>query len=123
MNYGVVHNYLLFHEHTKGMLGEGVKRSVCFYYMYTGIRLRTNVETSRMLTVLYVHVLVVTAEKNKASYLHKTLSRKSKVVHRTPTKHYQKFVNVFVFVSSGKRGQMMQCLMHSECGRATQKQN
>ena len=42
--------------------------------------------------------------KHKASYLHKTLSRIGKAVHKTPTKDYQKFVNVFIFVSSGKRG-------------------
>ena len=68
--------------------------------MYTRVRLRTEVETSRMRTVFFV--LVVMAESQ--SDLHKTLSRKGKAVHRTPTNDYQKFVNVFVFVSSGKRG-------------------
>ena len=53
-----------------------------------------------MRTVFFV--LVVMAETQ--SDLHKTLSRKGKAVHRTPTNDYQKFVNVFVFVSSGKRG-------------------
>ena len=53
-----------------------------------------------MHTVFFV--LVVMAETQ--SDLHKTLSRKGKAVHRTPTNDYQKFVNVFVFVSSGKRG-------------------
>ena len=68
--------------------------------MYTCVRLRTEVEMSRMRTVFFVFVVMAESQSN----LHKALSRKGKAVHKTPTNDYQKFVNVFVFVSSGKRG-------------------
>ena len=67
-----------------------------------------------MLQALCVFYVLVHGHggKHKASYLHKTFSRKGKAVHMTPTKDYQKFVNVyiFVFVSSGKRGDAVHVL-------------
>ena len=82
-----------------------------------------DVETSRM----HAHCVLRTrghGRKPKASYLHKTFSRKVKAVHRTPTKDLQKLVNVFIFVSSASHAKVvMWCLIHSKCGRATQKQN
>ena len=53
-----------------------------------------------MRTVLFVLVLMVETQSD----LHKTLYQMGKAVHRTPMNDYQKFVNVFIFVSSGKGG-------------------